>query len=297
VRLPNVLRRQTRAIPLVGLGSLHRQARRTLAVRLVLAALLVGCLLVAVALSRDAAGTRKTFFSGGRSSVLVIDGSASIGAVPHARIGRTLRKLVEAHSSFGLVFFSDTAYEALPPGTRWSELEPLLRFFRPRRPARLDQFGRPVRPRRRQADNPWGALRGGTRISTGLRLARSILRREHDTRDGVLLLSDLDNSLFDMPALTRILTQYAADGIKLRVIGLSPARDDEEFFSRVLGEDALVSSAELAPPRGGGARSVVTAAAATPMGLVGAALVLFLLLGANEHWAAQLRWRREGEGA
>jgi hypothetical protein len=281
-----------RAIPLVDAPSLHAQARRTLAVRIALGALLVSCLAVAVALSRTGRGQRETFFPGAKSSVLVIDGSASIGAAPHARIGRTLRKLVEAHSSFGLVFFSDTAYEAVPPGTRWSELEPLLRFFRPRQPTPRDEFGRPVRPRRRQAENPWTAIRGGTRISTGLLLARSILRREHDTHgDGVLLLSDLDNSLFDMPALTRTLTQYAAEGIRLRVIGLSPSRDDEAFFTRVLGPEAIVSSAELAPPRGGAPHSVVTAAAATPTGLVGVALVLLFLLGANEHWAARLRWR------
>src|SRR5919108_2209953 len=237
-----------RAIPLVDAASLHAQARRTLAVRIALGALLVSCLAVAVALSRTGGGQRQTFFSGARSSVLVIDGSASIGAAPHARIGRTLRKLVDAHSSFGLVFFSDPAYEAVPPGTRWTEIEPLLRFFRPRRPTQRDAFGRPIRPRRRQADTPWAAIRGGTRISSGLRLARSILRREHDTHgDGVLLLSDLDNSLFDMPALTRTLTQYAAEGIKLRVIGLDPSGDDEEFFSRVLGPEAIVSSAELAP--------------------------------------------------
>jgi hypothetical protein len=290
-----VLRGGMRAIPLVDAGSLRRQARRTLAVRLVLSALLIGCLLTAVGLSRDATGAQKTFFAGGKSSVLVVDSSASIGAAPHARIGRTLRKLVESHSSFGLVFFSDTAYEAVPPGTRWNELQPFLRFFGPRRPTARDESGRPVRPRRRQADNPWAALRGGTRISTGLRLARAILRREQGTKDGVLLLSDLDNSLFDMPALTRTLTQYATDGIKLRVIGLSPAREDEEFFANVLGEDALVTSAELAPPRDGSTSSVVTASAAKPTGLMGAALVLLLLLGANEHWSARLRWRGDAE--
>jgi hypothetical protein len=100
-----------------------------------------------------------------------------------------------------------------------------------------------------------------------------------------------------MPALTRTLTQYAAEGIKLRVIGLGPSRDDEEFFARVLGPEALVSSAELAPPRDGATHSVATAAAATPTGLVGTALVLLLLLGANEHWAARLRWRETGGSA
>ena len=262
--------------------------------RIALAVLLVACLAAAVAVSRTASSTRKTFFSSDRSSVLVIDGSASIGAAPHARIGRAMRKLVEAHNSFGIVFFSDTAYEAVPPGTRWTELEPFLRFFGPRRPPRRDQFDRPIRERRRQPENPWGALRGGTKISTGLRLARSILRRERDTQNGVLLLSDLDNSLFDMPALTRTLTQYAADGIKLRVIGLSPADDDEEFFANVLGEDALVTSAELAPPRGSGGRTTVVSSAATPMNLVGAVLVLLFLLGANEHWSARLAWRDRG---
>ena len=38
---------------------------------------------------------------------------------------------------------------------------------------------------------------------------------------GVLLISDLNDSIFDVPQLTQTLTQYVGDKIPLRVIGLN----------------------------------------------------------------------------
>ena len=191
MRLPAALRRDPKAIPLTDARSLRRQAQRTWAVRVALGAALVACLLVAISVSRDASGSRRTFFSTAKSSVVVIDISGSIGPRSRELIGRTLRRLLDARNSFGLVFFSDTAYEAVPPGTRWTELEPLLQYFQPVQAPAAD--GR----RRRVQDTPWAAFRGGTRISTGLDLARSILRRTGTHDAGVLLISDLNNSIFD----------------------------------------------------------------------------------------------------
>jgi hypothetical protein len=290
MRLPAELRRDPQAIPLTDAPLLRRQARRTWAVRATLGAGLIACLLLAISVSRDASGSRKTFFSTAKSSVVVVDISGSIGPLERALIGRTLRRLLDARNSFGLVFFSDTAYEAVPPGTRWTELEPLLRYFQPA-PARAAD-GR----RRRQADTPWAAFRGGTRISTGLDLARSILRRTNTRDAGVLLISDLNNSIFDAPALTQTLTRYVGDKIPLRIIGLAAEPRDQALFARVLGKKAIVADAELGKADTTKAGSVVTATAGTSVPLTLAALLLLLGLGANEHWATRLRWRG-GEGA
>src|SRR5205085_2797267 len=135
--------------------------------------------------------------------------SGSIGPGQPGQMGRALRKLVEARSSFGLVFFSDTAYEALAPGTRWTEIQPLLRFF----------GERGTRSGARLRDNPWSPLRSGTYISTGLSLALDMVERQRSRDAGVLLISDLNNSLFDMAELTRTLARYAADHVPLRIIG------------------------------------------------------------------------------
>ncbi len=290
MRLPDVLRRDPQAIPLTDAPSLRRQAQRTWAVRLALGAGLIACLLVAIAVSRDASGSRRTFFSTGKSSVVVIDISGSIGPGSRALIGRTLRRLLDARNSFGLVFFSDSAYEAVPPGTRWTELEPLLHYFQP--PPALSADGQSRRP----VDTPWASFRGGTRISTGLDLARSMLIRTGTRDAGVLLISDLNNSIFDGPALTRTLTRYVGEKIPLRVIGLNAEPQNEVIYRRVLGKQAMVDDAELAKADTTGGGSVVTATAGTSTPLTVAALLLLLGLGANEHWAARLRWR-SGEAA
>ncbi len=287
MRLPAALQRDPKVIPLSDAASLRRQAQRTWAVRVALGAALIACLLLAISVSRDASGSRRTFFSTAKSSVVVIDISGSIGPRSRELIGRTLRRLLDARNSFGLVFFSDTAYEAVPPGTRWTELEPLLHYFQPVQAPAAD--GR----RRRVEDTPWAAFRGGTRISTGLDLARSILRRTGTRDAGVLLISDLNNSIFDAPALTQTLTQYVGEKIPLRIIGLSPEQRDTTLFSRVLGRQVMVSEAELSKADTTRAGSVVTATAGASVPLTLAALLLLLGLGANEHWAARLRWRRE----
>ncbi len=270
-------------IPLADASRLRPQARRTTIVRIALAALAIGCLVAAILVSRDAGGTKRTFFSNGRSSIVVIDTSGSIGPFARGLIGRTLRKLFAAHSSFGLVFFSDTAYEAVPPGTRWTELEPLLRYFEPP----------PEDQPRQLIQTPWSEFRGGTRISSGLALARTILRDGHAGDAGVLLISDLDDSIFDVPRLTQTLTQYVGDRIPLRVIGLNPEPRNKVIFERLMGPSVMVKDAELAPARSAGGGSVVTSSVGPSRALTFAALALLVVLGLYEHWAARLRWREE----
>ncbi|HEX2292829.1 MAG TPA: hypothetical protein VHH55_05905, partial [Gaiellaceae bacterium] len=138
---------------------------------------------------------------------------------------------------------------------------------------------------------PWAEnFRGGTKISTGLVLARQLLER-HDMKErGTLLISDLDDSLLDVPALTRELITYKRQGIPLSIVALAPFDEDRFFFERMVGRDAFVDRANLAPPRLAEERRRAERAG-VPAGLAGLALLLLMLLAANEHFCGRLAWR------
>src|SRR5258708_35838569 len=87
---------------------------------------------------------------------------------PCSRIGESLPELVAKGGRYGLVVFSSTAYEALPPGTPASALKPLIRYFT--LPTQVVAGEQPTFP-----TNPWtNSFTGGTHISQGLQLARAI---------------------------------------------------------------------------------------------------------------------------
>src|SRR5206468_3510596 len=79
-----------------------------------------------------------------------------------------------------------------------------------------------------------------------LRLAQRMVERSG--RRSVLLISDLNDSLFDVPQLTRVLKDYVRRGIRLRVVGLNPNPDDRAFWERQLGQAAFVPDAALTAP-------------------------------------------------
>jgi hypothetical protein len=142
--------------------------------------------------------------------------------------------------------------------------------------------------------NPWSAaFRSGTRISRGLEAARESLRRDGRNSLGILLISDLDDSLFDVPALTETLIRFKREGIPLKVVGLRPAPEDRELFRRLLGDDAFVTRPELQRRR----EALVQqrrdgSGAGFPAGLVAIAAAILLLLALNEHLCGRLTWRR-----
>ena len=233
--------------------------------------------------------------------------SASVGG-PGRSFLRPIEYLSKTGQDFGLVLFSDVAYEAVPPGTSSSELSAYLRIFRPptqncdlpegftcppgtkrMTPAELRQ----ARSRGRE-QNPWSeTFRGGTRISAGLALARQVLAREKVTHRGVLLVSDLDDSLFDVPALTRELITYRAQEIPLHVVALRAFNDDRLYFRRLIGRKAFVRRANLSPRTA--ARKPVRTAEAFPVDLAAVGLIALLLLALNEHYCGRLTWRRMGD--
>jgi hypothetical protein len=305
-----VNRGQRQSIPLADCGALDRHARRTALVRIGLAAALLLALALEVSFGRDADKRKQAVFPGGESGVVVLDVSASIGA-PGRRFSDPLRHLARTSQDFGLVLFSDSAYEAIPPGTNAAELRPYIRRFSPPPEPCLSprQLRCPPGTRRMsstetkrwhataaQHRDPWlESFRGGTRISTGLTLARRMLEREGISRQGVLLVSDLNDSPFDLPALTRELLTYQKSRIPLHVVALSSFQEDRSYFRRVLGADAFVDQADLAPQSVD--RPEAREAGAFPVDLVLVGLLVLLLLGANEHYCGRLTWRpsREAE--
>jgi len=290
------LRRRRVGLPTSAADELRREHRRTRWSRLALAAAAVALLAGAYALSRDLHALPTSYFATGSGGVVVLDLSSSIDAQKSQRVQRVLQSLAETEGRVGLVVFSDSAYEMLPPDTRSEELRPMLQFFSGGpAPPRGFGFGRrgdrtvPQGPPR--VESPWSlAFRGGTKISTGLAEARQVIDREGNHSLSVLLLSDLDNSGFDTSALTQELVSYDRDGIRLRVIPLFPAPEDRQLFSRVAGKDVFVDRAELL--RNTTVRETLTLVGSSPWALVCVGALLLALLALNERWCARLTWGR-----
>ena len=297
-------------IPLFDVRNLREPVRRTAIVRWGLAAGLVATLLAAAWLSREPGESAVRIARGGESGVVVLDMSASIGSA-RRRLTEPFEYLAATNQEFGLVLFSSVAYEAIPPGTASAELRGYLRALAPFPNVCVAREFTPCPPNSRRVEpdspefeeirrgsvTPWvESFRGGTKISTGLRLAREMLKRHGQERRGALLISDLDDSLLDVPALTRELITYKRERIPLNLVALAPFDEDRFFFERLIGKAAFVDRADLAPPRLLEERNRAERAG-VPEGLAGLALLLLMLLAANEHFCGRLAWRSPKQGA
>jgi hypothetical protein len=276
------------SIPLADGRSLARQARRTTGVRvglLALAAVLgVGCVLAAGRLEVGEASV----LGPGATGVVVLDLSSSTESAPPREIPGVLRHLANARGHSGLVLFSDASYEALPAGAASEELRPFLRYFR-RPPLPPAVAGRVAAPPRRQT--PWSrAFRSGTRISAGLADARRMILEEPGAAREVLLVSDLNDSLFDIAALEQELRRYRSDGIRLRIVALQPTVENRAFFASRVGQAAFVERAAFADGLTG--RVGRPTAGSTPWVLIGLVAALATVLGVNELLCSRLEWGR-----
>jgi hypothetical protein len=275
------------ALPLADAGTLRRVAHRTAAIRLALAVVLVLLLGAAwIAASRlDVA--ENAFLAPGTSGIVVLDLSSSTESSPSRQTVRFFRRLAASDAHAGLVLFSDVAYEALPANAKAQELNSIIRFFDRPDLQRIVPFGV---QRIRERKTPWSdAFRAGTRISTGLALARTMLRDIDASQKEVVLISDLDDSLFDVPQLGRVLAEYRQERIPLKIMATEGA--NREFFLRQLGASAFVDRASL--QRGARVEERGALSGTSPAALVACTILVALALAANELWGARLEWRPE----
>jgi hypothetical protein len=260
------------AIPLAAPGPIVRAARLTWVVRMVLAIALAVTLVVAFLSSRTPRSS-DALLPDGRSSIVALDLSWSVSSRHSELVGRTLSTFAQSGRKLGLVLFSDTAYEALPPGTSSDALKPFVRIF---------------------ADtkndlNPWRAtFSAGTKIGLALDRARLMLRDAHIDNGSVVLISDLDDSPADEPDLARALVTYQREGIPIRMVGINPVAEDVRYFQAALGP----GGGSVTTVRSDKATEIQKAGGAFPVGLVVAAGVIALLLALNEQALGRLTWGR-----
>jgi hypothetical protein len=267
------------SIPYADLPRLGPVVRRTRVARLALAAGLV----VLAGLAVVAALTRPVetvpYLPRQSSGIVVLDVSASISSDTYARIASTLERLADSRGRYGLVLFSDTAYLALPPGTPAAELRSFERFFR--LPRATEPGLLPVAP-----PSPWSDDFGaGTRISTGLEVARDVIERERLGNAAVLLVSDLDDSTEDIEPLTSVVLDLRRAGVELRAVGLNPSPEDERLIGGLLKRRGDLVPATLPGRRG------ASSLAGSPAALVATALAVAALLAAFLVASDRLRWR------
>ena len=266
------------SIPLADALALRPAARRTLLVRAVLAAALGGLVVAAVVVSRHPHTQTIVALPPHSSAIVVLDVSASISADTYSRIGGTLQSLTRSGGRYGLVVFSDQAYEALPPGTGAADLAPLVRYFTlpPARGGFAQTF----------PANPWQRVySAGTKISAGLELAHQIAFEDRLSKPIAILVSDLDDDPADFPRLRTIMLALKRDRIPLRIVGLNPSDQDVALFKRLTGGAPIVRAGPLEP--GPQPRNHTP----FPWTLFTIALVAALGIAAHELWGPRLEWR------
>jgi hypothetical protein len=267
------------SIPLADAHALHPAARRTLVIRVALAAALVGLVVAAVLVSRHPHTQTIVALPAHSSAIVVLDVSASISADTYSRIGATLSSLARSGGRYGLVIFSDQAYEALPPGTGARDLAPLVRYFT-LPPATGSGFA-PTFPA-----NPWqDTFSAGTRVSAGLELAHQIAFEDRLSKPIAILVSDLDDDPEDLPRLVTIMLALKRDHIPLRIVGLNPSGQDVALFKRLTGGAPVVRAGTLQPGPEPRNRTPF------PWTLVALAVVVAVGIAAQELWGPRLQWR------
>jgi hypothetical protein len=283
------------SIPLGDAATLRPARTRSRIVRVVLAAALAGTGIAAFFVSRAPAPTPFPLLAPGSNGIIVLDLSASVENGTIDKIGAALSQFAASNARFGLVVFSNQAYEALPPNTPAAELATFANFFHRIRPnlGPVAAMAAGVNLRRARSDpgtpeyptNPWAnAFSFGTTISTGLDLARSVILASTVKQPTVYLISDLADGPGDLPLVALAARSYERLGIALNVIGVNPSRSDLRFFENLLSHQGGLVQAKPSPPL------TLKSKRTFPTGLAVAAGLLALLLAANELWSTPLRW-------
>lgn len=296
------MRRRTPALPSTDLAGFAPVVRRTLLVRAALVAAIAAALLAAAAGAREPYVRSGELLPEGTNGMVVLDVSASIASQsqtaellpglypnPNRRIAAVLRAIAERGDPAGLVMFSDVAYELLPPVAPGRELARLIQLFAP------VSDGGPFAAGSALVPTPWAeSLTGGTLISPALTTALDAFRRDGVERPSIVLVSDLD-APGDV-TLPEVLARIRDERVPMRIVSLAEGDEAAEAFTRILGEDVLVTVEELEPGRSfplGSADVERLLQPVSPMLLVVLAAAVMVLLGAHEGLFARLPLPRE----
>jgi hypothetical protein len=227
--------------------------------------------LLAVLVARTPSNAKVPFLPPGSDGIVALDLSASASATEYTYIHRYLTQIIDSRGRFGLVVFSDTAYETLPPNAPSSAFATVARYFQG-----------PVYP-----TNPWaGGFSLGTSISKALDLAREVILGDGVRRRNVWLISDLSDAPEDLPLLNASLQSYSGAGIDLHVLPVDATAADLAPYRRLFGTQSPTISVKplpVVPPVG---RSY-----GFPLLLAVVAIILAVALAVNELVSPPLRWR------
>jgi hypothetical protein len=279
-------------LPLADASLLGRAARRTTVVRRALALVLAAALAAGVVLLAHSGERAPAVDGSPKHTIVVLDLSGSIARAAYTRIG-LLFKALAAHAAdgrrVGLVLFSDVAQEALPPETKPTELLAYARYFLPNRPPPGPPRGAAAPSRAAYLVNPWStSFSSGTKISSGLAVARRLVARDHLGSTRVLLASDLFDSDADARRLrTELLAYTRTPGLDLRVLPVPPHSPDTlRMFERYLGKRRVTLA-----PRTTQRVDAAGLGPSFPVAFVVLVGFLAVALGANEVVAARFRWQ------
>ena len=267
------------AIELADYPALAHAAGRTRLMRVLAATAALGLAAIALVVAPSGSSPSAVLLPHGAEGIVVVDVSASISTDTYARIASTLDRLRRGGGSAGLILFSDTAYQALPPGTPVAELGAFERFFQVSTQTQPGILPEPPQ-------SPWtDQFSAGTRISTGLSLALAVLQEEHLRKPVVLLVSDLNDDAGDLESLTSVALAYRHIGVPIRVVGLNPSPDDASFMQRLLPQGGGIVSATLPGEKAGASKTGL------PVTFILVAIALALVASAYLAVTERLRWR------
>jgi hypothetical protein len=265
------------AVPLADLPGVRFPLQRTSLVRVLLAAALAGTFALLFLTARSAgAGRAAVFPEGIDTGVVALDMSASISGPTYSRVATTLRGIANANQSVGLVMFSDSAYELLPPNSPPGALVQFIPYFVPVR-----YFGStPV-----FSQSPWDTFMGGTRVATGLEMARAALERAGVRHGAILLVSDLDDSNSDQGLLDQEALTLREQHIPVRIVPLFASEHNVNLFRALFGDSSIVDPRVFTHTA---TRRAASVAATQPWTLLLLGGALVLLLAGNERWNGRL---------
>lgn len=277
VALPERLRPREERLPYGQLALLRRPVIRARLFRTLLALMLAGAFLsaLAIAFSRDA--RPNALLPAGTTGMIVLDLSASTGA--KAEVGELFRRIAATNERTGLAVFSDGAYEVLPPGTPGRDLAPMMRFFIPG-------------PDGNVISDPWSSnFAGGTNVLAGIERALASFTRDGIASGSILLVSDLEFVPDQIARLPALLTELGQRRIEVRILPVDAREEQRRFFERVLGRGAFVDIDEATAIAAGpisGRDLFRLAEDGTPWLFAFCVAALLGLLAANERFCGRL---------